>query len=124
MGVGLPAPMPVRLLPPPSSTSLHLHLPPPSPPPSSQVLLDTLLLSRCDYLLKSSSAVSEFALYFAPRLIARTHDFSFEAGSPWGSPAGLPATNGRGGAPPWAWEPQPAKERARGRRGAAPLRRP
>uniref|UniRef100_A0A7S3SED9 Alpha 1,4-glycosyltransferase domain-containing protein n=2 Tax=Emiliania huxleyi TaxID=2903 RepID=A0A7S3SED9_EMIHU len=89
-----------------------------------QVLLDTLLLSRCDYLLKSSSAVSEFALYFAPRLIARTHDFSFEAGSPWGSPAGLPATNGRGGAPPWAWEPQPAKAMHLARGGRCALREP
>ena len=42
------------------------------------VLLDTLLLSKCDFLLKSASAVSEFALYFAPRLINRSYDFSLE----------------------------------------------
>lgn len=40
-----------------------------------QVLLDTLLLSRCDYLLKAASAVSEFAIYFSPRLINNSFDF-------------------------------------------------
>ena len=40
-----------------------------------QVLLDTLLLSRCDYLLKAASAVSEFAIYFKPRLINNSFDF-------------------------------------------------
>ena len=28
-----------------------------------QVLLETILLSRCDHLLKASSSVSEFAVY-------------------------------------------------------------
>ncbi|MDH3386392.1 MAG: hypothetical protein OEN02_00685 [Gammaproteobacteria bacterium] len=32
------------------------------------VLLDILLLSRCDYLFKSVSAVGEYALWFNPRL--------------------------------------------------------
>ena len=45
-----------------------------------EVLLDTLLLSRCDYLLKSASAVSEFAIYFNPALINRSHDFSGPGG--------------------------------------------
>jgi len=40
-----------------------------------QVVLDALLLSRCDYLLKSNSAVSEFATYFNPSLITNSYDF-------------------------------------------------
>ena len=32
------------------------------------VLVDALLLSRCDYLIKSSSAVGEFAVYFSKKL--------------------------------------------------------
>ena len=32
------------------------------------VLIDSLLLSRCDYLLKCTSAVGEFAMYFNPEL--------------------------------------------------------
>ena len=43
-----------------------------------EVLLDTLLLSKCDFLLKAASAVSEFALYFAPRLINHSYDFSLQ----------------------------------------------
>ena len=43
-----------------------------------EVLLDTLLLSKCDFLLKSASAVSEFALYFNPHLINRSYDFGLE----------------------------------------------
>ena len=34
-----------------------------------EVLVDSLLLSKCDFLLKSSSAVSEFSIYFNPKLI-------------------------------------------------------
>ena len=34
----------------------------------SEVMLDTLLLSRCDFLLKPNSAVSEWAIYYNPRL--------------------------------------------------------
>mmetsp|Transcript_27876 Transcript_27876/g.63983 ORF Transcript_27876/g.63983 Transcript_27876/m.63983 type:complete len:459 (-) Transcript_27876:1468-2844(-) len=41
-----------------------------------QVLLDTLLLSKCDFLLKPSSAVSEFAIYFNPRLANNSYDFN------------------------------------------------
>jgi hypothetical protein len=41
-----------------------------------QVLLDTLLLAKCDFLLKSASSVSEFAIYFSPRLINASFDFS------------------------------------------------
>ncbi|MFT7530130.1 MAG: hypothetical protein ACI9FD_001134 [Gammaproteobacteria bacterium] len=33
-----------------------------------EVLIDCLLLSRCDYLLKCTSAVGEFAMYFNPSL--------------------------------------------------------
>ena len=32
------------------------------------VLIDCLLLSRCNYLLKCTSAVGEFATYFEPSL--------------------------------------------------------
>ena len=38
-------------------------------------LVDTLLLSRCDFLLKPKSAVSEFAIYYSPRLINASYDF-------------------------------------------------
>ena len=38
------------------------------------VLLDVLLLSRCDFLLKSISAVSEFALYWNPKLHVNSYD--------------------------------------------------
>ena len=41
-----------------------------------EVLIDTLLLSRCDFLLKGASAVSEFALYFSPSLANQSFDFS------------------------------------------------
>ncbi len=42
------------------------------------VLMDTLLLARADYLIKSGSAVSEFAIYFNPELAmwGRTFDLS------------------------------------------------
>ena len=33
-----------------------------------EVLMDCLLLSRCDFLLKCTSAVGEFAMYFNPDL--------------------------------------------------------
>ena len=39
------------------------------------VLLDTLLLSRCSFLLKPASMVSEAATYFSPRLITASFDF-------------------------------------------------
>lgn len=44
------------------------------------VLLDAMLLSRCDYLLKSSSAVGEFAIYFNPKLHANSRDLQFDGG--------------------------------------------
>ena len=47
-----------------------------------EVLLDTLLLAKCDFLLKSASSVSEFAIYFNPRLANRSYDFSIEEGQP------------------------------------------
>ena len=43
----------------------------------SEVLLDTLLLAKCDFLLKSASAVSEFALAYNPDLIFNSVDFNF-----------------------------------------------
>lgn len=43
-----------------------------------EVLLDTLLLSRCAYLLKSASAVSEFAIYLNPRLANASYDFNID----------------------------------------------
>ena len=53
-----------------------------------QVLLDTLLLSKSDFLLKPSSAVSEFAIYYNPRLANASYDFNLD-GQPmpaWFSP--------------------------------------
>ena len=38
-------------------------------------LVDTLLLSRCSFLVKAKSAVSEFAIYYSPRLINASFDF-------------------------------------------------
>jgi|Transcript_23566 hypothetical protein len=43
-----------------------------------QVLLDTLLLAKCDFLLKSASAVSEFAIYFNLRLANDSFDFNLQ----------------------------------------------
>jgi len=39
-------------------------------------LMDSLLLSKCDYLLKSASAVSEYAIYYNTKLINNSYDFS------------------------------------------------
>lgn len=41
------------------------------------VLIDVLLLSRCDFLFKGAAAVGEFALWFNPSL--RCHDFALES---------------------------------------------
>lgn len=41
------------------------------------VLLDILLLSSCDFLFKSVSAVGEYAMWFNPRL--ECHDFALES---------------------------------------------
>lgn len=61
----------------------HAHLLNTSGAPqlASDVLLDTLLLSRCNYLLKSRSSVSEFAIYWSPRLRNLSYDFTLQ-GSP------------------------------------------
>jgi hypothetical protein len=42
-----------------------------------EVLIDALLLSRCDFLLKSSSAVGEFAIYFNVSLHSRSMDLQY-----------------------------------------------
>ena len=48
----------------------------------ADALIDALLLSRCDFLLKCSSALGEFAIYFNPSLHERSVDVQFEgAGS-------------------------------------------
>ena len=39
------------------------------------MLIETLLLSYCDFLVKSSSAVSEFAIYLNPALAVNSYDF-------------------------------------------------
>jgi hypothetical protein len=39
-------------------------------------IMDTLMLAKCDFLLKSASAVSEFAIYFNPKLIHNSIDLS------------------------------------------------
>ena len=39
------------------------------------MLIETLLLSYCDFLVKSSSAVSEFAIYLNPKLMANSYDY-------------------------------------------------
>ena len=43
------------------------------------VLLDTLLLSRANFLLKGRSADAEFALYFNPALAANTVDYELSS---------------------------------------------
>lgn len=40
------------------------------------VLLDTLLLAKCDYLLKAQSSVSDFATLFSPHLIENSFDIT------------------------------------------------
>ena len=47
----------------------------------SDVMIDTLLLARCSFLLKGISAVSEFALYFNPKLQepGASYDLNFVA---------------------------------------------
>ena len=47
-------------------------------PRAAQVLLDTLLLSKCDFLIKTASSVSEFAIYYNPALANRSYDFSLK----------------------------------------------
>lgn len=50
------------------------------------VLLDMLLLSRCDWLLHAASGVAEFAIYFNPQLHERSVHLQYEHGRqrpPW-----------------------------------------
>ena len=42
------------------------------------VLLDTLLLSKVDFLLKPASAVSEFAIYYSSKLRLHKNSYDFE----------------------------------------------
>ena len=44
----------------------------------AEVLLDSLLLSRCTYLLKAASYVSEFAIYYNLRLMNHSFDLSIQ----------------------------------------------
>lgn len=51
-----------------------------------EVLLDTLLLSRCDFLLHSASGVAEFAIYWSPRLHQHSVHLQYSPSSrqvPW-----------------------------------------
>jgi len=50
-----------------SNASAHL---------GTQVLVDSLLLARCTFLLKSNSAVSEFAIFFNTDLINQSFDYA------------------------------------------------
>ena len=61
------------------------------------VLLDTLLLSRANFLLKGRSAVAEFALYFNPALAANTVDYELSS-SPQHDWANLSRCPGSGAA--------------------------
>ncbi len=47
-----------------------------------EVLMDCLLLSRCDYLLKCTSAVGEFAIYFNPAIESRDLNY-IDDPHPW-----------------------------------------
>jgi len=61
------------------------------------VLLDMLLLSHCDFLIKGSSNVGEMALYFNPRLecldlaYKKTKAFGQDYGAGWDNLSNLPA---------------------------------
>ena len=61
------------------------------------VVVDTLLLSRCDFLIKSASAVSEFALYFRPALESFDFDVLDDALPSWAPPRTWFADNATGG---------------------------
>ena len=89
------------------------------PPPGTtasagdQVLDDALLLAACDYLLKAASAVSEFAIYYNPSLIANSFDFSIADAAP--PPF---ARNARVRVGAGAPRPRPARRRRPAPRGA------
>ena len=63
-----------------------------------EVLLDALLLSRCDFLLHSASGVAEFAIYWNPALHGKSVHLQYTYGRqtpPWmaaatSRPLGLP----------------------------------
>ena len=46
------------------------------------VMVDTLLLSKCDFLLKSISSVSEFAIYWNPHLHEHSYDVQLRGQPP------------------------------------------
>lgn len=46
------------------------------------VLIDVLLLSKCSFLLKSSSAAAEFATYFNPTLAEHSVELQYERAAP------------------------------------------
>jgi len=47
-----------------------------------EVVVDTLLLSRCDYLLRPQSAVSEWAIYYNPHLINNSWTLTVNPNAP------------------------------------------
>ena len=66
----------------------------------TDALVDTLLLSRCSFLLKSISAVSEFAVYLSATLRQNSYDLNFatDPQQPMPSWAGACRPRGTGGA--------------------------
>ena len=60
-------------------------------------LVDTILLARCNFLIKPKSAVSEFAIYYNRRLINASYDFELR-GQPQPTAAWWRKGGGRGGA--------------------------
>lgn len=73
---------------------------------ANDVLLDTLLLSKCDFILKSISSVSEFAIYWSPRLHENSYDVQLR-GQPrpeWANaqcePTRLPSAEPHAASPP------------------------
>lgn len=79
------------------------------------VLVDVLLLARCDFLLKCASAVGEFAIYFSPHLHDHSVDVQLQAIGPSARlhVATALRTRGRGHAP----EIQPSNSSGWPRRG-------
>ena len=76
-----------------------------APSLAKDVLLDTLLLSKCDFLIKSMSFVSEFAIYFSPRLHELSYDVKL-SGHP--EPSWLNACKAQRLSPPPSPPPPPA----------------
>lgn len=77
-----------------------------------EVMLDTLLLAKCDFLIKSNGAVSEFALYLNEKLLSNHYDLSLARSDPAMQPAAVQQNAmqqavgqqaiGQQAAPPWA----------------------